>query len=268
MLIDVVVGTALAGAFYQGNKSLKIDAQATAKYGKAFTRECEAEQLVRQKRDLADKRLENVAKKKKAIINSSLPMFVSVYENIQKVNVQMKDRQFEMIQYSDIEHRSILNSIGIVTKKEFTSRELIVGTFLKGIPGMMVEDSKRNLSSARSQLSVANAVYSQAQSIAEVYDAIVERSDRIAKFLMNMNALFIGIISESQKIIDSNGTDIKKYSEHDKTILMLCVNFAVAMTNILDIPVIDENGKIAQKAVEMIQTGEDYLCRMNEIINQ
>ena len=49
---------------------------------------------------------------------------------------------------------------------------------------------------------------------------------------------------------------------------MLCVNFAVAMTNLLDIPILDEDGNLARAAVEMIQTGEEYLSRMNELINQ
>ncbi|MDE6834015.1 MAG: hypothetical protein K2J39_07220 [Ruminococcus sp.] len=268
MLIEMAIGGAIGKMFYDGNKSLKMDAEATAKYSKAFTREYEAQQLVAQKRNLADKRLENVAKKKKAIINSSLPMFVEVYGQIQKINIQQKDRNFEMIPFSDAEKSGMLQSISVVAKKDFTDKELITGIIFKGFSGMMVEDSKRNLSAARSQLSASNAVYSQAMSIAEVYDAITERSDRIARLLMNMNAMFIGIISESEKIIGNNGLDIRKYSEHDKTVLMMCVNFAVAITKLLDIPVLDENGEIAQKAVEMIQTGEDYLTRINEIINQ
>lgn len=268
MLIEALLIGGTAKALYNGNKALNMDAQAIAKYGKAFTKECEAQQLVEQKKQLADKRLENVAKKKRAIINSSLPMFIAVYEQIQKIDIESKDRQFEMIQYSDIERNSILDSVEIVTKKEFTSQELILGTFLKGIDGMAVEDSKRNLSAARSQMRVANVAYSQAQSIAEVYDAVIGRSDRIAKLLMSMNALFIEIISQTEKIISVNGTDVKNYSEKDKSVMMMCVNFAVALTQLLDIPILDENSGMTDAAVEMIQTGEDYLSRMNELINQ
>ena len=49
---------------------------------------------------------------------------------------------------------------------------------------------------------------------------------------------------------------------------MLCVDFAVAMTDMLDIPILDENGEIAEAAVEMIETGESYLKKMNEMINE
>lgn len=269
MLIELVAAAAVGGAaLYKGNKALEMDEKAAKKYSKAFTRECEAHKLVSQKRNLADKRLENVAKKKRAIINASLPMFVEIYEQIQKVNVQSRDTKFEMECCSDAEWNHTLQSVDIVTKKEFTNQELIVGIFLKSFSGMVVEDSKRNLSAANSQVRAANVVYSQAQSIAEVYDAIIARSDRVAALLMGMNALFMGILSQTQEIISANGTDVGKYSEKEKTTLMLCVNFAVAMTKLLDIPILDENGRIAEAAVEMIQTGEDYLTRMNELINE
>ena len=49
---------------------------------------------------------------------------------------------------------------------------------------------------------------------------------------------------------------------------MTCVNLAGAMSDIINIPVLDENGELCKAAVEMIQSGEDYLARMNETINQ
>lgn len=267
MLIELAIGAG-ASLLYSGNKSLKMDAEATAKYGKAFTRECEAQLLIKQKREFADMRLENVAKKKKAIISTSLPMFVDTYGHIQKINIQHKDRKFDLVEFSDADKLYMLQTVDIITKKDFTSKELIVGTMFKGISGMIVEDSKRNLSAARSQLSASNVIYSQAQSLAEVYDAIIGRADRISKLLVSMNSLFLGVISETQKIIDANGIDVRKYSEKEKSTIVLCVNFAIAITKILDIPVFDENGELAYAAIEMIQTGEDYLSKINELINE
>ena len=259
---------AVGKLLYDGNKSLNMDAEALAKYNKAFTKEYEAQRLVEQKRSQADKRLENVAKKKKAIIGTSLPMFVNVYQQIQKIKLSEKEHDFEMVRYTADERLNCLQTMSLVQKKEFTDKELIVGCFIKGISGMMVEDSKRNLSAARSQMHSANVVHSQACSIAAVYDAIIERSERIAKLLANMNALFIGIINESDELINKNGTNVRNYSEKEKSVLMLCVDFAVAMTDMLDIPILDENGEIAEAAVEMIETGESYLKKMNEMINE
>ena len=68
----------------------------------------------------------------------------------------------------------------VVIQKPLTDGQLITEYIFKGIGGMMIADSKRNLSAAKSQLSAANVVYSQAESVAEVYDAIIGRAERIA----------------------------------------------------------------------------------------
>ena len=249
MLIELV---AISAAIYKGNKSLEMDEQASKKYSKAFTRESEARQLISKKRNLADKRLENVAKKKRAIISSSLPLFVEIYSQIQ-------NETYDMIKYNDAEWSHTLQSVSLVTKKEFINQELIVGILFKSFSGMMVEDSKRNLSAANSQVRAANVLYAQAQSISDIYDAIIERADRISALLMSMNAMFAGVLSETQKIIMQNGTNVEKYTEKEKSTLVLCVNFAVAITNLLNIPILDNNGEIAESAIQMIQTGEEYL---------
>ena len=49
---------------------------------------------------------------------------------------------------------------------------------------------------------------------------------------------------------------------------MTCVNIAVAMSDLIDIPVVDINGQICQEAVNMITTGEQFIAKMNQTINQ
>lgn len=267
MLIELAAA-GVGKLFYDVNKSLKMDEEAKAKYAKAFTKECEAQRMVELKKEYADKRLENVAKKKKAVINVSLPMFVDIYKQIQQVNIIPKERTFDIIKISDAQGNSIIQHADIISKKEFTGKELILGTIFKGIPGMIVEDSKRNLSAARSQMRAANVVEAQAQSLAEFYDALSERADRISGLIANMNAMFIGSLSEVEKILTKNGTVVSNYSEYEKGVITICVNMAVAMTKIIDIPVLDDEGRIAEAACEMIRTGEEYLSKFNKVVNE
>lgn len=268
MLLESMVAASVGALLYSANKANEMDDAARAKYAKAFTKEAEAQQIVEQKKMYADKRLENVAKKKRAIINVSLPMFAKVYEQIQKVNIEHKDTNVDFLGYSEMRKLNILDTTDIISKKEFSDKELVLGIAFKGISGMMIEDSKRNLSAANSQMSAANVVYSQAKSISALYDAIAERANRIAKLLASMNALFIGSISETEDTINRNGLDVRNYSERDKTTLMMCVNIAVAMTDLLKIPVVDENGQITQAAVDMLLAGEESLNKINEAMNR
>lgn len=268
MLVESIVAASVASLLYSANKSIETDDAARAKYAKAFTKEAEAQQLVYEKKLYADKRIENVVKKKRAIINVSLPMFVKVYEQIQKVNIERKDINVDLLGYSEMKKFNILSYTEIVSKKDFSDKELVLGIALKGISGMMIEDSKRNMSAANSQMSASNVVYSQAKSISELYDAIAERSNRIAKLLTRMNVLFISSISETENTINRNGFDVRNYSDRDKATLMMCVNIAKAMPDLLKIPVVNENGKITQAAIDMLLTGEESLNKFNEIINQ
>lgn len=256
----------LAALAYCADKSNKMDAQALAKRSKAFTKEAEARDLVYQKRSTAEKKMQNVAKKKRAIIESTLPRFVEVYQKIQKIDLTISDKN-ELAVYNQFQKSNAIQAMQVVIQKPLTDGQLITEYIFKGIGGMMIADSKRNLSAAKSQLSAANVVYSQAQSVAEVYDAIIGRAERIASLLMRMNALFLGSVFETEKVITQNGTNAKAYNQQDMGILMTCVNLAGAMSEIINIPVLDENGELCKATVEMIQTGEAYIEQMNDLIN-
>lgn len=265
MLESLAIGI-LAKTFYDVNKSFKTDEQALQKYSRAFEKSQEAELLVKAKAEYTDMRLMNVAKKKRAIIQYTVPRFVEVYSKIQKICLDNKNSDNEIIIRNSVQNLSTLNTMTLSAKKEFTDKELVCGYLTKGIGGLIRIESERNLSAARNQMRAANVIYSQAKSISEVYDAIVGRADRISNLLMAMNMLFIKSINETDKTIKINGLDVKKYNDYDKGVLMTCVNMASAMSDIVNIPVVDENGKMCESAIQMIQTGESYVEKMNNIL--
>ena len=263
MLIELATFGMLA---YSADKSNKMDDEALAKRSKAYTREAEARDLVCQKRSIADKKMQIVAKKKRAVIESTLPRFIEVYQQIQKIDITVSDKN-ELAVYNKFQASNAIQTMQLVTQKPLTDGQLVTEYIFKGIGGMMIADSKRNLSAAKSQLSAANVVYSQAQSVAEIYDAIIGRAERISSLIMRMNAMFLGSIFETEKIIAQNGTNVRNYNKQDIGVLMTCVNLAGTMSDIINIPVLDENGELCQTAVEMIQTGEAYIEQMNNLIN-
>lgn len=266
MIIEALAVGALAKTFYSANKSLKMDERALKKYAKAFERSEEAELLVRKKAEFADKRLMNVAKKKRAIVQSTVPKFVDVYSKIQKIELGNKTVVNEIATRDNVRKLAVLDVLSVSAKKGFTDKELVCGLIIKGFGKLMEMDSERYLSAANSQMRAANVIYSQSESIGAVYDAIVARADRISNLLMAMNALFIRSINETSLTIDKNGLDVRKYSEYDKGVLMTCVNIAVAMADIINVPVVTSEGSIPETAMETIVTGEKYLEKMNNTI--
>ena len=263
----IIEGLVLAAAAcYKVNKVEKIDDKALKKYAKAFEKSEEAELLIKKKAEFTEKRLANVVKKKRAIIQNTLPKFVEVYEKIQKIEIENKTLIDEIALKNSIQKLGVLNAMALSVKKEFSDKELICGILTKGLFGMMELDSQKFLSAANSQVRASNVVYSQAQSVAEVYDAICGRADRISKLLMTMNALFIKSIDETAKVINNNGLNVRNYTERDKGVLITCVNIAGAMSDIINVPVIDEQGQICESAVKVIETGEQYITKMKKLL--
>ena len=266
MIVEGLAVAALAKMCYSADKSIKMDEQALKKYARAFERSEEAELLVRKKAEFADKRLMNVAKKKRAIVQSTVPKFVEVYSQIQKIELENKTAINEITIRNNIQKLAVLDAISLSAKKDFTDKELVCGLMTKGFAKLMEMDSERYLSAANSQMRAANVVYSQSESIGAIYDAIVARADRISNLLMAMNALFNRSINETSDTIYKNGLDVRNYTDYEKGILMTCVNIAVAISDIIDVPVVDEKGQICESAMEMILTGEKYLGKMNQAL--
>jgi len=266
MLVELIIGGAIVHTFRCADKCLKLDNRAMKKYAQAFERNAEASLMVKNKAELLDKRLQNVAKKKRAVIKVAFPRFVDVYSQIQQVQLEQDNSLAVIPASTSVEHFSPVTISSIVNKKEFTDKELVCGLLTRGLGNMMVKDSERLMSAARRQLSAANVAYSQAESICTVCDAVIARADRIANLLMAMNVLFLKAIEETQKTIGRNGLNVRNYSENDKGILMTCVNMAVAMTDLIDIPVVNSEGEIAESAVKTIRTGEKYLSEMKQVI--
>lgn len=266
MIIEGLAAAVVIKRFYETNKSLKIDEQALKKYAKAFEQSSEAELRVRKKAEYTDKRLANVAKKKKSILERTIPRFVEVYGKIQQIELEGATHTDLPEVMNIAQKKQVLQSLSISVKQQFSKKELVCGYIVKGFGKLMILDSEKYLSAARSQMRASNVMCSQASSIAEFYDAIIGRADRIARLLSMMNQLFIGAIDETEKVINKNGLGVRNYSEYEKGVLMTCANMAVAMTEVINIPVVDEEGALCESAIEMIQTGEQYIESINQLI--
>lgn len=268
MIVGALAAGALISMFYSVDKSMKADEEALRKYARAFEIEEEAALAVRKKAEITDKRLLNVAKKKRAVIEVTIPKFVEVYSVIQKVEISERASVNEIAIREGIRQLSTPNVLSISVKKDFTDKELVCGWFFKGLGKMMEKDSERYLSAANMQISSANTASSHAESIMAVYDAVIARADRISKLLASMNVLFLKSIEETKATIERNGENVRNYSEFDKDVLMNCVNFAVAMSDLINIPVVDEQGRIGEEAERMLLTSEDNLKKMDKLIKR
>ena len=252
-------------------KSTAMDEKSLKKYAQAFEKNEKAKMMVEEKAQFLDKRLQNVAKKKQAIIKNSIPRFVEVYGQIQKLEIEINNQKSDLLINLPEEMKLAASNLTIVYQKPMSTQEMVVNfirPFTGGLRGMMVADSEHFASAARGQLSQANVNYSQAESICALYDAIIERADRLSNLLAAFNFLFLRVIQTSEKVIEKNGINVRLYTKEDKSVLMTCVNFAAAIADIMKVPVLSEEGQLLDAGLEAIQCGEKYLEKMRNVINE
>ena len=185
MLLELM-GMAIGASVVEGSrlvKSAKMDDRALKKYAQAFEKNEEARQLVKTKTEFTDKRLMNVARKKRAVMEDAIPKFVEVYSQIQKIDLRGAEDSVNLPLSISEERQAGLQALTLSAKKAFTDKELVCGLMMKGLGGMAIKDSERNLSAARNQLSQAEVIYSQAESVCAACDAVIARADRIARLL-------------------------------------------------------------------------------------
>lgn len=270
-IIPIAVAAGLAHTFYGADKSMKMDERALSKYAKAFEKSAEAARMVHEKEKLADKRLNNVVRKKRAVIENSFPLFAEVYEVIQKVILKDSANAYHDLTIWKEGELAQVNSMALSVRKDFTDKELVCGVLTKGIGGMMIKQSEAYLSAANNQMRAANVASSQAESICLVYDALIEKADRVANVIAQLNTLFVKSIKETQRVIQMNEESNRSYHEYsvfDKEVLVNCANFAKGMSEVVKVPVITEKGEITVGAEELIRKGEERIMQMNHLISK
>lgn len=203
-MIPLIVGAGIIGKFlYDINESHSMEEEAEEKRLEAIAREAEGWLLQKQEADRMQRRLNNIVRKRQAIMEYTLPRFVKVYGKIQTVLYESLPpaviHTTDLARIGDLPVSAIESYEGL-SSNELASTWLLVGpvnfaaggiAFLTlGVGASMKKDSERALIAAGRQMRAANAVYAQAESHAQICRAICQFADRIAEITAAMNLLF------------------------------------------------------------------------------
>lgn len=272
-MIPSIVGAGIIGKFlYDINESHSMEEEAEEKRLEAIAREAEGWLLQKQEADRMQRRLNNIVRKRQAIMEYTLPRFVKVYGKIQTVLYESLPPSVihttDLARIGDLPVSAIESYEGL-SSNELASTWLLEGpvnfaaggiAFLTlGVGASMKKDSERALIAAGRQMRAANAVYAQAESHAQICRAICQFADRIAEITAAMNLLFTRAIAACDQLIQEKGTEKYAYTDEDVNILMTCANLAGAVCTILTVPIMDSQGKIAENGQELIASGVELL---------
>jgi len=282
-MIQFVVAAAVGYLFRKSNQALKMDEQARHKYARAFARQVEAQQLVETKKKIADNALIKLVNRKKAILKRTMSDFLLLYSKIIKINFlpgegikELEGQVMNPIQLESIHNMGVL-AVQPMSDEELLKNFLVAGATgavinlaiagplgwaigpVKALGDSIVNDSQRNLSNSNKQMKISNVIYSQAENLSVILDAITERSNRTSEVLAKLNLLFIKSIKHTAELIEKNGSERKKYSAEDRIALKTCINFADTIKKIIDVPMFDKEGLLIEDTEKVLVVGEEFL---------
>lgn len=298
MITGIAVGC-LAKVIYDMNESDKINERAQTKSLKAMNRLAEANLLAQQQIEAAKLSILRLANRKRGILTSSMKSFLDIYEKIKVINFTEGEGIKELSDFT-IDIRQELNYQISVASVPMTEKEAMASLFSMALLGSGVsplaqtapcmatgvvagpvgriaaasmvvsasikQDANKNLHMASAISKQANVISEQAKTISIAYDAVSQRADRITDVLTKLNVLFVKILQITKESIDKNGSDKTRYTLDERKKLAVCVNLAGAIKDILDTPLLNEKGDITLKSLEAIQTGEEYIGKINAVL--
>ena len=260
-----IIGAGLAYVFYKTDQACKIDERTRKRYAQAYSKQEEARELLEKQKYAANQALIKVVNRKRGILMSSMKDFLEVYEKILKINFIEGDGIKELSSKTIIpEEMSIIRTFSQNAVKPMNDKEILWSLFKGGIGGCMVKDSERNLSMANAQMKLANVAYAEAEAISVSLDVIIDKSNRIAEMLMNLNLFFVKGINHTSNIIEKNGYSRLNYSQDDRKALMSCINIADAIKKIIDAPMFDKNGELAIETAKVIEIGNNLIGQLEK----
>lgn len=255
----LVLGT--LGTFCQVNESMKIDAQSERKNAKAFTKTAEAQKKLEQSNEKAFNALAVNAKRKHGLLTCHLKMFQEQYAVIRKIQFK-KGRGIEEIEKIEEIQQKVQQYMmlpAVISGKAMTDSQLVVSIALKGIGGQMIQDSENNLKLASANMSQANAISAQVDSMCIALDGITKHAEIVTGLLEKLGMLYMKSIKNITRILEENGMESERYSEQDIDAINLSLVMTKLIYRIINTPMVDAEGKIEQESAKVISEGKKLL---------
>ncbi len=262
MIVEAVVAVTILGQIY---KSIKIDEATLSTLKEAHDTYAEAvESLKRHKMD-ADIKLQKLINRKRALLSGRLPQFIDVYQQIQKIQFQPGDGIFELENTAFTVHDAEeVTSMIDTSRKPMTEKELVAKYLMFGVGGMLLADSKRNAQIADDQRYIASTIKAQTENMEIVLDAIGTRADQISTVLARFGLLLGKSTAKTEQVIRQNGSERNRYSQSDREVLMNCVNLAKGIKDILDVPILGQDGSVTDESLKALECSQAQLKEFEE----
>ena len=242
-ILAPAVAVALGVACKNIDKSIELDEKAVKRLRKAYSLQHMSKVKIENALENHDIALAKLLTRKVAITQYSLKPFLDVFNKIIRIELM-------------IDHNIVI--------KPFTGKEALVSLLKGGLPGLMIDDSKRNMAIAGKHLRIAESYANNAENICTMTEHIIQEANKVSDLLGALNIILLRAIKNSNDLIHVRGFNKNNYSEEDREILRNTINIAKAIKDIIDSPVLDDDGIINNQLKDCYCFAKDFYMRLNE----
>ena len=133
------------------------------------------------------------------------------------------------------------------------------------IVGGMIMASKAEAAKedAFANLAQAELAIEEMKTAVVVTNGIKLRFDEMKVVLEALHLKFAPMLDSLEKLVETN-IDYSSYSEDDKKGLMICASIAKTIKNLIDCPMLDEDGTVTTSSAESVSTGTSALKTISD----
>ena len=259
--VDVALGVACKNI----DKSIELDEKAVKRLRKAYSLQHMSKVKIENALENHNIALAKLLTRKVAITQYSLKPFLDVFNKI--IRIELDDKLIENskieITFPKEKYGNLMIDHNIVIKP-FTGKEALVSLLKGGLPGLMIDDSKRNMAIAGKHLRIAESYANNAENICTMTEHIIQEANKVSDLLGALNIILLRAIKNSNDLIHVRGFNKNNYSEEDREILRNTINIAKVIKDIIDSPVLDDDGIINNQLKDCYCFAKDFYMRLNE----
>ena len=120
----------------------------------------------------------------------------------------------------------------------------------------LVSDSKASakLDTAKANLAEAKTIAESLKNMEIMAYAISRRAQMFNRLLMKLDSYLVPLIYEMENIIATKGGDFSKFDENEQETIAKAVSLVKSVKTILDTPIIDDNGRVTEQSLLIVQS--------------
>lgn len=130
---------------------------------------------------------------------------------------------------------------------------LVAGPALAVLGLVASSKANANYEDAKSNLAKAKAFKSEISAAIVESTGIRRCASMFYRFLVSLNTIFEPLVYEMSTIINTKGNDFSLYSNEDKEVFAKAISMAGALKAVLDLPIIGDDGKLANDSILKLQ---------------